>query len=176
MVLPRQKIRTYRIEASSVEQLQAKVPRISLLPGSTGRLEITATRVLGVCLVPLGGLINLPFVGNIWANSLTPKGATLTNRGGIGVCDAFIEWAIPEVQTLAFRQATMGIGPVALLAVVAGIAIALSLLAWSISKLVLSVVAFLESAPPELVKGLGVLAVAGAALLVLGTTRKRKTR
>ena len=164
---------TFRIEATSAEQLAARAPNISMLPGSTGRLEIRATRVLGICPLPLGALMTFPWVGNIWANSLTPTGAVMTGRGSIGICDAFVEWAIPDIQTQQ-SQVTMGIGPVLLLLVIGGIAVALSLLAWSIERLVLAVTAFVEDAPPGVVQGLVLIGAVGAGLLLWATVKKKR--
>ena len=136
MVMRQTKTRRLTFVAANANELILKLGNISILPGSTGRIELQARRVFGVCPIPLGPLIVLPFAGSTWANALSPAGAVVTKRGGIANfgpdCDAFVEWTIPatQAQSAAMSIRLFLLGPL-------GIAIgaALGILRWNITRI-----------------------------------------
>lgn len=161
---------TIVIEAKTAEALEAKLPRINLGEGSTGRIEFYSG---AWCLLqPLGPLMNLPIAGSLFANKFTPAGAEITDRGGFGTpgpidCNAFVEWVIPvsNAQDLQFR-----LGPVALVAIGAALAAVLFGLGWLIDRIrmIIEVVTeIIGDVIPDFLKDpIAVVAIIGAALLL----------
>lgn len=161
---------TLRFEASSVAELQQKVGSRTIQSGDTGRIEVYAARIGPVCPVPLGPLMEVPLAGTAWANALTPAGATMTSRGAIGICDAFVEWVIPNTQQQFAGRTRMG-GVVAVVAIALAIAAALGALGWAISRIVL----ILQTLGPAGVPiAIGIVILAG--VLILGGLTGRRRR
>lgn len=169
----RQVARRFTWSASSPQELADRAPNITLLDGSRGRIELTAQRVLGVCPVPLSLVINTPLVGSTLANHLAPTGAVVTDRGAIGLCDAFIEWTIPVPAGIAQQgMARMGF-VVALVVVIAAIGAALVALGWVLTTIKAIIDAIVEAIGPVLT-GLGIAAIVGVGLIAVGSIMRRR--
>lgn len=164
---------TIDITASSIQALQQQVSGVELSDGATGRLEIFAPRVAGVCPLPLGSLLEAPGVGNLLAQHLTPTGAVLTGHGGLGSgpfqCDGFISWRVPVTQQQQ-GQARLSL-VVALVVIVAAIGAALVALGWAVSQFRLLV----ETVGDAARKALPVLIIVGVGLVILGALNFRRS-
>ena len=157
---------TISVEARDMDALRRRLPNLQLLPGSTGRTEFHGK------LVPLGPLMSA--FGGIFADRLAPTGAVVTKRGGFGRYDmnAYVEWAIPAQMG---RRASMGIGPVALVAVAIALAAALGALGWAISKVTALIKAIVGAADPTTPGGFGLwLGVGLIAFVALGGFGRRR--
>lgn len=170
MRMAQQQPTTLRFEARNADELRRKVGSRTIQSGDTGRIEVYAVRIGPVCPVPLGPLMGLPGAGTIWASALTPAGATVVDRGGIGVCDAFVGWAIPIAQQQEAGRTRMG-AVFAVVAIALAIAAALGALGWAISRLVLILRILGPSAAPVAI-GVVVLGLA----LVFGAVGSRRRK
>ncbi len=170
-------VRTIVVEASTAKALKAKLPRINILPGSTGRVEIFPK---AGCIPPLGPLMQLPIVGEIFANNFLPAGAQIGSRGGFGTpgpidCNAFVEWFIPVEPPFSQTAVPMSIGPVALVAIGAALVAVMFALGWLIGRIRMVITALVESAAealsdPKVLIGIAII----AAVLGLGAFSQRK--
>ena len=166
---------TIEVFANSIEDLQQKVPNLDLSGGATGRLEIFAPRVAGLCPMPLGSLLQTPTVGQLLAQRLTPAGAILTGHGGLTSgpfqCDGFIEWRVPATFQVQ-GQARLSL-VVALVVVLAAIGAVLAALGWVIAQLRL-LVETVGGAVGDLFRNPWFLAISAAVLVLGGLAASRR--
>ena len=186
----RQETRVRRVSArgDDMDEIRRKLPALTMLEGSTGRIEVYGQRgFFNICLTPLGPLMGLPVVGQKWAEYLSPAGVDITDRGGLGGfgpdCDAYIDWVVPSgFQGIGARadmgQARMAIGPVALVAVLLAGAGALAALAWAIKQIYVAVRAIVEDIgevfDPTKPLGKVLWAALGIGLVIWGSGKLRK--
>lgn len=135
-----QTYQTVRIEAASAEELQQKVAKYDLAPGSTGTLELYSKRIGPVCPYPIGS--NYGGSSDRLKRELEATGVTVTSMEGFGGipghrCDLRVFFTAPEVAPsdyvtpgAFFIPALVIIGAVVLLA------LALSLLVFEFTALV----------------------------------------
>ncbi len=115
-------------DVSSPEELQAVTPTVATLqPGRRGQIVVQ-----GFGLGLLGDLAGAEFV---WQTFFAPAGIETVDVHGEGFSTVVVDWRIPKAALAGQALAGMGIGPVAVVALIGAAALALFALGWVISRI-----------------------------------------
>ena len=120
---------TVLAEASSVAELRTVTPSVAVIPeGATGEVRVRG-------FWGLGFLADLPGAEIVWKQLFNPQGLDVIDVHGEGSRTAVVDWANPTSQSQAGGYAPHRIGPLAVIAIIGAVALALAVLGWAVSKI-----------------------------------------
>ena len=158
---------TRTFTAASIEDLQRQVGNLSLPVGSTGRFTLEARRFLGICPIPIGAALKIPWVRTWVAQKFAGDSVVVTGQGSLGgfpYCDGYINWRVPTNQP----GESVPVLAIVLVLVVSGLLVAFG---WAIRQ----ITALFRIVDPNTPGGFllwGALAV-GAAIIILAPRGRR---